>query len=319
MFLLQRKNTFFGTVDGSPLRPDLLAVMSIEQINSIELDSDRGTVRLEQLFDVSTDSLPHEPFLVVDGDCERLDLLGKEMVSGTLCVLGNIGDRLGQSLRGGTIVVSGNAMNHVGSDMSNGLIYIAGNCEHFLASPIPGKKSGMRGGDILVAGNVGDRACERMRRGTVFVAGDAGAFCAPQMIAGTLVVMGKLGRDWAGGMRRGSLVLGQDYTTEPTASLSEPRDFELSFLPLVWRHVERVQNEAIGALTLSVSFSTQSLQRTARQAPGPIKIPRTRWVQRQIADLCSSGRGEVLVLRRISSPAYQANELLSLHGHTRQV
>ena len=306
MLLLQRTRKYFGVIDGSSIRPDGFVGLSLEQINATVLSTESGKVTLSEVFELSLDQLSLEPFLVIAGDCETIEGLGTHMQNGTICILGNVGDNTGKSMSGGTLVVSGNARDHLGAGMTNGLVYVLGNCRHGLASPLAGKKSGMRGGDILVAGNVGDRACERMRRGTVFVGGDAGDYCAPQMIAGTLVVMGNLGSQWAGGMRRGSLILGRDFSTNPTASLSEAREFELSFLPLIWRHVEKLQNEAFAILSLAMAQTLAAPQRASTEVPSPIKIPRTRWVQRQIADLNCNGRGEVLVLRRVSSPAYGA-------------
>ena len=306
MLLLQRTRKYFGVIDGSSIRPDGFVGLSLEQINATVLSTESGKVTLSEVFELSLDQLSLEPFLVIAGDCETIEGLGTQMQNGTICILGNVGDNTGKSMSGGTLVVSGNARDHLGAGMTNGLVYVLGNCRHGLASPLAGKKSGMRGGDILVAGNVGDRACERMRRGTVFVGGDAGDYCAPQMIAGTLVVMGNLGSQWAGGMRRGSLILGRDFSTNPTASLSEAREFELSFLPLIWRHVEKLQNEAFAILSLAMAQTLAAPQRASTEVPSPIKIPRTRWVQRQIADLNCNGRGEVLVLRRVSSPAYSA-------------
>ena len=306
MLLLQRTRKYFGVIDGSSIRPDGFVGLSLEQINATVLSTESGKVTLSEVFELSLDQLSLEPFLVIAGDCQTIEGLGTHMQNGTICILGNVGDNTGKSMSGGTLVVSGNARDHLGAGMTNGLVYVLGNCRHGLASPLAGKKSGMRGGDILVAGNVGDRACERMRRGTVFVGGDAGDYCAPQMIAGTLVVMGNLGSQWAGGMRRGSLILGRDFSTNPTASLSEAREFELSFLPLIWRHVEKLQNEAFAILSLAMAQTLAAPQRASTEVPSPIKIPRTRWVQRQIADLNCNGRGEVLVLRRVSSPAYSA-------------
>lgn len=304
MLLLQRTRNYFGAIDGSSIRPDGFVGLSFEQINATVVSTESGKVALSEVFELSSDHVPAEPFLVIAGDCEAIDGLGTQMKNGTMCILGNVGDKTGKRMGGGSLVVSGNARDHLGAGMTDGLIYVLGNCRHGLASPLAGKKSGMRGGDILIAGNVGDRACERMRRGTVFVAGDAGDYCAPQMIAGTLLVMGNLGSQWAGGMRRGSLILGRDFSTTPTASLSEARDFELSFLPLIWRHGEKLQNEAIAILSLAIALTPAAQQRESQEIPGPIKIPRTRWVQRQIGDLNCKGRGEVLVLRRVSSPAY---------------
>jgi formylmethanofuran dehydrogenase subunit C len=307
MILLQRTRNSFGQVDGSAIRPDTLACNSLDEIKSIVLETDSGHVSLRDVFDASTDRMPLEPFLVIEGGCESIEGLGSQMQSGTICILGDVGDNTARGMAGGSLVISGNARDHLGAGMADGLIYVAGNCRHGLASPLPGKKSGMRGGDILVTGNIGDRACERQRRGTVFVAGDAGSFCAAQMIAGTLVVMGDLGGDWAGGMRRGSLILGRDCSSKPSASLSEPRDFELSFLPLIWRHIANQQNDVFTILNLAIAFARSATTRTIREPQSPIKIPRTRWVQRQIADINCKGKGEVLVLKRVSSPSVVAS------------
>lgn len=304
MILLQRTANTFGSIDGSPIFPDALALLSIEQIRDIPIESERGTIALSEVFHVSMDRTHNEPFVVIEGDCSAVDRLGWKLQSGILCILGNAGDKAGGSMSGGTLVISGDARDQLGTGMSDGLIYVAGNCRHALAAPLPGKKSGMRGGDIVIAGSVGDRACERMRRGTVFIAGDTGDYCVPQMIAGSVIVMGRLGGEWGGGMRRGSLILGLELGSDSSASLSAPRDFELSFLPLIWKHVERLQVDGCAILNLAISFADTAMTRTPRHAPGPIRIPSTRWVQRRIADLNCNGRGEVLVLKRVSSSPF---------------
>ncbi len=301
MILLKRTDKAIGSLDGSPIVPAALNSMALEEIRQIPLEADCGTVPLYQLFDVSQDRSRHESLVIVEGDCHSIDGLGQHLKSGTLCVLGDVGDKAGAEMQGGELVILGNARDRLGMAMSDGLIYLAGNARHGLAAPIPGKKSGMRGGDIVITGNVGDRACERMRRGTVFVAGDAGDCCAPQMIAGSLIVMGQLGCDWGGGMRRGSLILGREVASVSSALLSEPRDFELSFLPLIWKHIARLQCNASAILNLSVALQDNGSPNRIQHMPLPIRIPSTRWVQRRIADLSSNGQGEVLVLKRVSS------------------
>jgi len=301
MILLQRTAKNFGNIDGSSIEPAALSVVAMDQFHTIRLETDFGTVPLVEVFAVSTDLSPHEQFVIIEGDCQSVDGIGTNMKSGSLCVLGSVGDKTGASMSGGDLVISGNARDQLGAGMSDGMIYVAGDCRHSLASPLPGRKLGMRGGDILIAGNVGNRACERIRRGTVFVAGDAGDYCVPQMIAGSVVVMGEIGEEWGGGMRRGSIILGRDYSSTSSASLSEAREFELSFLPLLWRHIVQMQHRAFAILNLAIAMSDTATQRAARRAPAPLRIPSTRWVQRQIADLNCNGRGEILVLRRTSS------------------
>jgi formylmethanofuran dehydrogenase subunit C len=302
MLRLQRTHQLFGSIDGQCLRPANLAELTLDQIKAIPLSTESGIVPLSNVFEVTTDRNPSEPFLVIEGNCEDVDSLAAEMKSGQICVLGNVGHNAARSMNGGAMIITGNAGDHLAAGMADGLVYLVGDCRDGLASPLPGKKSGMRGGDILVAGSVGSRACERMRRGTVFIAGNAGDYCAPQMVAGSLVVMGDVGGNWAGGMRRGSLIFGRDTSTQSLASLSEARDFELSFLPLIWKHVDKIQVEALNVLNVSISFSQTLNPRALRESPTPIRIPRTRWVQRQIADLNCNGRGEILVLKRVSSP-----------------
>lgn len=306
MIRLQRTQHTFGAIDGSCICPDFFAGKSLEQILTIVLPTESGNVDFAKVFDVSFGPMLSGPFLVIRGNCDSIAGLGTKMQTGTMCILGNVGDSTSQSMGGGTLVISGDANDQLGAGMTDGLIYVVGNCKHGLASPLAGKKSGMRGGDVLVAGSVGDRACERMRRGTVFIAGNAGDYCAPQMIAGSLVVMGKMGCEWAGGMQRGSLILGRDDSSKPSASLSDARDFELSFLPLIWRHVEKRQNEALAILNAAIASLNEATEMAAFPAPVPFRIPCTRWVQRRIADLNCQGRGEVLVLKRVSSMDYSA-------------
>ena len=54
-----------------------------------------------------------------------------------------------------------------------------------LGGPLAGETSGMRGGVVVVRGDVGERAGDRMRRGTIIVEGRAGDHAGSRMIAGT--------------------------------------------------------------------------------------------------------------------------------------
>lgn len=302
MIVLHRKHSKVNNIDGAAISPLAWSDLSVESIAALDLSTDVGTVTVGQIFDVTTLESSNESTIVIVGDCSDIHSLGANMSGGTLCVLGSVGSSAAKSMTGGTLRIVGDAKDHLASGLVDGQVFVSGNCGNNLASPLPGRKSGMRGGDLFIGGNVGERACERLRRGTVFIAGNVGEYAASQLIAGTLVILGELGDNWAGGMRRGSLILGRDHSSVATASLSEPRDFELSFLPLVWRHVEGLQANAIEKIVGIDAVLRVNGTRISSDIPEPIKIPRTRWVQRQIADLNFDGRGEVLVLRRNSSP-----------------
>ena len=55
----------------------------------------------------------------------------------------------------------------------------------------------MRGGIVMVRGNAGARAGDRLRRGTIVIEGGAGDYAGSRMIAGTLIVRAQ-GRRAAG-------------------------------------------------------------------------------------------------------------------------
>lgn len=302
MLVLRKKSSFVGGLDGSVLLPEVLKNRTQETVRDMPLPTDQGTLAIADVFLVDHCDTGDEDTLLIQGDCSNIQNLGLQMQSGTLCILGDVGHQTAQGMTGGRLVIAGNTGDHLGAGMQDGLIYVVGNCGHHLGAPLPGQKSGLRGGDILIAGNVGDRACERMRRGTVFVGGNMGTYAASQMIAGSLIVAGEIEDHWGAGMRRGSIIFFRDYTGEPIAALSSARDFELSFLPILWKHLEHIQNEAVEILQDGINRTSQWTRESTASSPTLIGIPKTRWVSRQIADLNYQGRGEVLVLRRISSP-----------------
>lgn len=283
------KSSVQERMDGARLIPELLLGLPLAELFSLKLDTVSGSVRLEDTFWVRVHN-DHENVVCIRGVTRNLDQVGARMSTGTLVVQGDVGDRCGDGMRGGELVVCGDTGAETCRDFQDGLVSIIGNCGDRMGAPAPGKKSGIRGGDILITGNVGQRACERMRRGTVLIAGSAGDYLAPQMIAGTILVFGSVGQHWGLGMRRGSLVFATSPESEPASSLGPGRELELSFLPLVWNHLRATQRRLNGFLRNIPSLSWRE-----------IPIPATRWVERRIGDFDVGGRGEVLVLRKLTS------------------
>jgi formylmethanofuran dehydrogenase subunit C len=77
---------------------------------------------------------------------------------------------------------------------------------------------GVRGGEIIVHGHVGNETGTGMRRGLIAVGGNAGDFTGANMLAGTIVVLGQLGWRSGAGMKRGSIVSTQPADLLPTFS-----------------------------------------------------------------------------------------------------
>jgi formylmethanofuran dehydrogenase subunit C len=84
-----------------------------------------------------------------------------------------------------------------------------------VAGALPGSDRGLRGGVVVVLGDVGCLAGQRMRRGILAVGGRCGAAVAFELRAGTVVVAGRVGPHPGLGMRRGSLVALTDQPVIP--------------------------------------------------------------------------------------------------------
>lgn len=311
MFVLRKRLAQFVCVDGSVLVPERLKDLTVEHLRRIPVAHLDGQCSLDSLFECEQWNGPADVVVLV-GDCREVESLGAGMASGVLVVVGDVGRCAGSRMKGGSLAILGNTGERCAEGLFDGTVYIDGSCADRLGAPMPGMKSGVRGGDIIVTGNVGSRAFERMRRGTALLAGDVDSHLAPQMIAGTIVVFGQVGETWGGGLRRGSLVFAQDQSAESAASWSEPRDFELSFLPLVWKQLQRTLS-SITEMLSSIASSARERQDKALvdridlgQPNTKLSIPSTRWVERQIGDLNNAGRGEVLTLRRVSTEGSNA-------------
>jgi formylmethanofuran dehydrogenase subunit C len=273
-----------GEFDGASLHAESLIGKLPLEIANLTIDTPEGRMPLGALFSISTRE-EHPETVVLRGDFSRVEQLGRDHRSGTLIVDGTVGNRFGASQSGGRILVLGDAGDFAFEGRSGGEALIAGDV---LAAPSPGAKSGMRGGDLIVLGAVGKRACERMRRGSVAIGGSAGDGMAANMIAGTVFVAGTLGSDWGTGMKRGSLIV-LNPVEESAACMSEAREFELSFLPLLWNHCRGLQSR-LHHVCMEVCGRAWPL----------LEFPTTRWALRQVGDLHVDGKAELLVLTRIT-------------------
>lgn len=177
-------------VDCSALTPTRLAGRSPADIAAIELPCGNRKPRVEELFELQGEDTSS---LVFRNACDKLDRIGEAMFDGSIEVEGDTGAYLGLGLRGGRITVRGNCGAFAAAEMKRGLVHVCGNAGDFLGAALPGNRQGMRGGMVIVGGNVADRCADRLRRGSILIEGDAGDYCASRMIAGTLAVLGTVG------------------------------------------------------------------------------------------------------------------------------
>ena len=253
-------------VDMSPLVCQKLEGLSIDAIAAIELQCGKRQLRVDQLFYI-TGSNPLD--IAIAGSTDKLDFIGKELNGGSISVQGNAGAYLGMQMKIGSITVSGDAGLYAACEMKNGLLQVEGNAGDFLGGALPGNKQGMRGGTVLVKGNVGQRCGDHLRRGQILIEGNAGDYCGSRMVAGTIAVMGTVGRYAGYAMRRGTLLLWN--APQLPATFNDCGSHTLAFLPMLFASFKNLDSRFADA---NAAFNR---------------------VRRYGGDMAESGRGEVLI------------------------
>ncbi len=251
-------------VDMSLLVPHKLEGLSVADICAIELQNGKRKIRVDELFDVSGTDI-HT--IVIKNSFNKLDFIAKELQNGSMTVEGDVGAYLGMSMTNCELTVNGNVDLYAACEMKGGLLTINGHAGDFLGAALPGNKQGMKGGTIIVKGNVGQRAGDHMRRGLILIEGNAGDYCGSRMIAGTIAVMGTTGRFLGYAMQRGTLLLWQQPTL--SATFNDCGSHTLAFLPILFNSFKKFNSK----------FASESFNR----------------VQRYGGDMAEKGRAEVLV------------------------
>ena len=201
-------------LDLSALTPDRLAGRSLAEIEGVEIGTTRASVKVGDVFALTQGELASVRF---EGGCERFDRVGANLLPGfTIHVDGDVGAQLGRSAKGGAITVAGGAGPYAGSQNAGARIEIKGDAGDLLGAPLPGEIPGMSGGVVVVRGNVGARAGDRLRRGIIIVDGAAGDDLGSRLIAGTIIVLGATQGRVGYLNKRGSIVLGETRDFGPT-------------------------------------------------------------------------------------------------------
>jgi formylmethanofuran dehydrogenase subunit C len=253
-------------VDMSPLVCHKLEGLNLDAIAAIELQSGKRRLRVDELFYITGSNTQD---IAITGSTDKLDFIGKELSGGNICVDGNAGAYLGMQMKSGTINVSGDVSLYAACEMKNGLIQIEGNAGDFLGGALPGNKQGMKGGTVLVKGNVGQRCGDHLRRGQILIEGNAGDYCGSRMVAGTIAVMGTVDRYAGYAMRRGTLLLWNK--PQLPATFNDCGSHTLAFLPMLFKSFKSLDSR--------FADSNAAFNR----------------VQRYGGDMAETGRGEVLI------------------------
>ena len=143
-----------------------------------------------------------------------------------------------------------------------------GTAGDFAGAPRSGDKQGMAGGTVVIEGNVGERAGDRMRRGTIITRGTFGPAAGSRMMGGTLWTEQGFGPGPGPLLRRGTLIGPKAEHILATYADCGAHDL------VILRIMNRYFAEDLGP-----------------HAPKP--LPPT--VRRYAGDLASLGKGEILL------------------------
>jgi formylmethanofuran dehydrogenase subunit C len=250
----------------------LTHAMSDVEVAKIQLPTTRGQRLVTSTSSVSAGDLfrierRDDAQCVLRGDFSRLHRIGARWQHRPLRVEGSVGSGLGVSMRGGSIDVEGHAGCGVATQLIGGTIRVSGNVGDDLGGPLPGRRSGMSGGRVIVKGNAGNAVGFRLRRGLIVIDGDCGDAVGCDMVAGSIVITGHVGTHAGAGMRRGTLILGHEPTLAP-ARFSSPRDVTLGVAMLMASDIND-------------------------DAPAMASRLRSPSMKRSLGDLSAGGRGEV--------------------------
>jgi formylmethanofuran dehydrogenase subunit C len=253
-------------VDLAALTPGALAGKRPGAIARLRLGDGRRPPAVGDLFAISGDDPSVLRFRGLTPACRRL---GAGLNGGRIEAEGHCGPELGLGMTGGEIRVRGDAGEAVGAGMRGGRIVVSGTVGDRLGGLAPGAVYGMNGG-VIVVGDAGARAGERMRRGLIVIKGDCGALAGDRMQAGTVCVLGRAGAGAGLGLRRGTLLL-LEAPAALAPAFGDCGELELAVMALIARSVgehDRAAGRALAAI---------------------------RRVRRWCGDLAYGGTGEILV------------------------
>ena len=261
-------------LDVSALTPDRLQGLAMDAIGRLPLQYGNRTLTVAEAFRIEGDQTDD---LLFPNASAKLDHVGSGMTRGRITLQGNAGSYLARQMKGGCITVQGNVDAYAACEMKGGEVIIAGNAGDFLGAALPGNRKGMAGGVVLVKGHVGDRAGDHQRRGMILIEGNAGAYTGSRMTAGTIVVLGQVGDNPGYAMGRGTLLLARAPARIPP-TFSDCGLHTLGFIPLLCK--------SVGHLDTRVATLADQLKRVRRYA----------------GDLCSLGKGEILITESVDLP-----------------
>lgn len=194
-------------IDAKDLLPGNLLPMTVDEIQTISINQGNKIRELREICQIQVEHSSADE-IVFCGVTDVLQRVGQDMTTGTIIIMGNIGQDAGMRMCGGELIINGSAGDRLGAMMRGGIIQVNGDAGDETGAPLLGNKYGMNGGVIIIKGNVGSYTGRRMRRGLIFIQGDTSKYTGVDLLNGTILVVGQVGYGCGIDMQRGSIVIG---------------------------------------------------------------------------------------------------------------
>ena len=196
-------------VEAEAISPDVFAGKSLNEIRELTVLQGPQKHKLSEFFEVSGEAgeTSVETTIVIEGDVDRVKLIGYKMSGGKIVINGNAGMHVGDEMSGGEILVRGDAGSWTGMDMKGGTIVIEGNAKDHIGCTYRGKWRGMSGGMIHIKGDAGNNVGGGITGGSIVIDGNVGAFCGIKQNGGLTVVRGDAKRAVGAEMSAGTIVV----------------------------------------------------------------------------------------------------------------
>lgn len=206
MIVLTPLKKFQFPIHAESINPDVFQGKTVEEISSLTVWEGNKQKKLCDLFKIKEIS-DEAPSITINGDVSKVRRIGQGMKSGEIVINGDAGTHLGEKMAGGKITLNGNASGWTGSSMKKGLIEIHGDASDYLASPYRGSTEGMRGGKIIVDGNVGSDSGCHLQGGVITIKGNAGPFLGFHINNGAIYVEKNAGARLGASMTGGKIIV----------------------------------------------------------------------------------------------------------------
>ncbi|WOF15299.1 formylmethanofuran dehydrogenase subunit C [Methanoplanus sp. FWC-SCC4] len=221
------------------ITPDVFAGKSAEEIAALNVYEGNLTHTLGEYFTVAggAGDTAADTRIEVKGDLTRVKWIGAKMTTGEVVIEGDSDMYTGAFMEGGKLLAKGNVGHFAGLGMKGGDLHVTGNAGNYLGAAYRGDWRGMMSGVLRVDGNAGSDIGTFMRGGEIIVGGDVDVHVGTHQEGGKIVVKGNGKSKIGGQMVKGDIyIFGSIDVMMPGFAYRENVDLEVDGVKATFEH-----------------------------------------------------------------------------------